>query len=152
MNHAARVRVVQRLGALEYDLDGVVDAQQIVGTAIRRERARAVHVLGHDITVTVLLARIVDRQDVRVLQHADQVRFGEEHLARDTRALLVAAGVDVVDLDRDVAAVVGIVRQVHDAGAAAADLLDHHVLADLLGNLRGGAGLDVLMIWVPVLT
>ena len=131
------MRVVQRLRALEDDLNGIVDAQQIVRTAIGGERACAVHVLGHDIAVAVFLARIVDRQDVRMLQHADQVRFGEEHLARDTRALLVPAGLAVVDLDRNVAAVVGIVRQVHHPGASAADLLDHHVLADLLGNLTG---------------
>jgi hypothetical protein len=46
-----------------------------------------VHVLGDDVTVAVLLAGIVDRQDVRMLQHADHVRFGEEHLARDALAV-----------------------------------------------------------------
>ncbi len=45
MNDAARMRVVQRLGALEDDLHGIVDAQQIVGAAIGGQRARAVHVL-----------------------------------------------------------------------------------------------------------
>ena len=34
MNDAARVGVVQRLGALEHDLDDVVDAQQVVGAAV----------------------------------------------------------------------------------------------------------------------
>ena len=142
MDDAARMRVVQRLGALEDDLDGVIDAQQVVRAAVSRQRARAVHVLGDDVAVAVFLAGIVDRQDVRMLQHADQVRFGEEHLARDARALLVAAGVDVVDLDGDVAPVVGVVRQVHDAGAAAADFLDDHVLADLVGHPRDGLRLD----------
>ena len=107
---------------------------RLSGAAVGGERARAVHVLGDDVAVAVLLAGVVDRQDVRVLQHAHQVRLGEEHLARDARALLVAAGVHVVDLDGDVAAVVRVVRQVHDAGAAAADLLDDRVLADLVGN------------------
>jgi hypothetical protein len=40
------------------------------------------------------------------------VRFGQEHLARDFFAIFIAAGIDVVDLDGDVAAVVRIVRQV----------------------------------------
>ena len=48
------------------------------------------------------------------------------------RALLVAAGLHVVDLDRDVAAVVRIVGEVDDAGAAATDFVDDDVLADFL--------------------
>ncbi len=78
----------------------------------------------------VLLTGVVNRQNVRVLQHADHVCFGEEHLARDALAIFIAAGVDVVHLDGDVAPIVGIVREIHDAGAAAADLVDDHVLAD----------------------
>ena len=100
----------------------------------RGERARSMHVLGHDVALTVLLPRIVDRQDVRMLQHPDQVCFGKEHLARDSRPLLVAARLDVVDLDCDVTPVVGVVRQIHDARTAAADFLDDHVLADFLGD------------------
>ena len=140
MDHAARMRVVQRLGALEHDFDGVVDAQQVIRTAVGGERARAVHVLGHDIAVAVFLAGVVDRQDVRVLEHPDQVRLGEEHLARDARALLVAARVHVVDLDGDVAAVVGVVREVNHPGAAAPHLADDRVLADLVRHaaLRSG--------------
>ena len=51
-------------------------------------------------------------------------------------AILIAAGIDVVDLDGDVAAVVRVVRQIDDAGAAAADLVDDDVLADFLGQRR----------------
>jgi hypothetical protein len=109
MDHAARVRVMQRLGALENDLDGIVDTQKVVGTAIGRKSTRAMHVLGHDITVTVLLARIEDRQDVRVLEHPDEMRLGEKHFAGDPRPLLVRAVVAVVNLDRHVAPVVRIV-------------------------------------------
>ena len=81
-----------------------------------------------------------------MLQHADHVRFGEEHLARDALAVLIAARIDVVHLDGDVAAVVRIVREIHDAGAAAADLVDDHVLADLFRQ-RGatGRGLRVIL-------
>jgi hypothetical protein len=104
-----------------------------------RSRLSAVHVLGDDVAVVALLARVVDRQDVRVLQHPDHVRLGEEHLPRDARLLLVAAGVEVVDLDRDVAAVVRVVREIDGAGAAATDLVDDHVLADLLRHPRRGA-------------
>ena len=133
MDDAAAVRVVQRLGALVHDLDDVIDRQQVVGLAIGRQRARAMHVLGDDVVVTVFLARVEDRQDVRMLQHADHVRFGQEHLARDARAIFVVR-LEVVDLDRHVATVVRIVRQVDDAGAAATDFLDDDVLPDPFGS------------------
>ena len=129
------MRVVQRLRTLEDDLNGIVNAQQIVGTAIGGERTCTVHVLGHDIAVAVFFARIVDRQNVRMLQHADQVRFGEEHLARNTRPLLIPTGLHVVDLNRNITPIISIMGQIHRPGASAADLLDDHVLADLLGNL-----------------
>ena len=67
-----------------------------------------------------------------MLKHPDHVRFGEKHFARDALAVLIAACVDVVNLDRDIAAVIRIVRQIHDTGAAAAHLVDDHVLADFL--------------------
>ena len=53
--------------------------------------------------------------------------------------------VDVVDFDRDVAAVVRIVRKIHDAGAAAADFVDDHVLADFFRQ-RGATGLSLRVI------
>ena len=139
VNDAAAVRVVQRLRALVDDLDDVVDRQQVVRLAVRRQRARAVHVLGDDVVAAVLFAGVEDRQDVRMLQHADHVRFRQEHLARDLRAVLVVR-LDVVDLDRDVAAVVRVVGKVDDAGAATPDFLDDDVLADFFGSARVALG------------
>ena len=135
VDHAAAVRVVQALGALEHDLDDVVDAQQVVGPAIRRERARTVHVLRHDVVAAVLLARIVDRQNVRVLEAPHHLRLVEEHLASDARLLLVVLVLDVVELDRYVAAVIRVVRQEHAAGAALPHLVDDHVLADAIRHV-----------------
>jgi hypothetical protein len=136
MDDPAAVRVVQRTGRLVDQLDHIVDPQQIVRPAICGQRAGPVHVLRDDVAMTVLFARVVDRQDVGMLQHADHVRFGEEHLARDLLAILVAARIDVVDLDRDVASIVRIVREIHGTGTAAADLVDDGVLADLFGDRR----------------
>jgi hypothetical protein len=65
-----------------------------------------------------------------MLQHADHVRFGQKHFAGDALAILVAAGIDVVNFDRDIAAVIRIVRQIDDARAAAPHFVDDHVLAD----------------------
>jgi hypothetical protein len=110
MDYTARMCVVQCLRTFEDDLNGVIDTQQIVRTAVRSKRARAVHMLGHDVAVAVFLTRIIDRKYVRMLQHADEVGFGKEHLARNACTLLVPPGLHVVDLDGDVAAIVGIVR------------------------------------------
>ena len=119
VNDSAAVRVVQRARGLVDQLDDVVDAQQVVGPAIGSQRSRAVHVLGHDVAMTVFLACIVKRQNIRVLQHADHVRFRQEHLAGNSLAILIGAGIDVVDLDRYVAPVVRIVGKIPDSRAAA---------------------------------
>jgi len=100
------MRVVQRLGALEHQFHHVIQAQQVVRAAVGRQGTRAVHVFGDDVAVAVFLAGVVDRQDVRVVQHPDHMRFGQEHLAGDAGALVIAAGLDVVDLDGDVTPVV----------------------------------------------
>jgi len=122
VNHAAAVRVVQCARCLVYQFDHIVDAQQIVGTAVGSQGARPVHVLGHDVAVTILFAGVVNRQNVRMLKHADHVRFGQKHLAGDALAIFIAAGFDVVDLDGHIAAVVRIVRKIDDAGCCRAPL------------------------------
>jgi len=87
VNHAAAVRVVQCARCLVYQFDHIVDAQQIVGTAVGSQGARPVHVLGHDVAVTILFTGVVNRQNVRMLKHADHVRFGQKHLAGDALAI-----------------------------------------------------------------
>ena len=94
--------------------------------------------LSDDVALAVLFARVVNRKNVRVLKHPDEMRFGEEHLARDARPLLIAAGIHVVDLDRHVAPVVRVMRQVDDAGTAATNFVDDSVLADLFRDFAGG--------------
>ena len=63
---------------------------------------------------------------------------GEDRLPEG--AFIVAARFNVVDLDRYIAAVIGIVRQVDVPRTAAADLVDDEVLADAFGKCadRGG--------------
>ena len=110
MNDAAAVGVVQRARGFVDEFDYIVDAQQIIGTAIRGQRTRAMDVLGHDVAMPVLFSGIVDRQDIGMLQHPHHVRFRQKHLARDALAIFITAGVDVVHLDGHVASVVRIVR------------------------------------------
>ena len=68
-----------------------------------------------------------------MLQHADHVRFGQKHLARHARAIFIVR-LEVVDLDRDVATIVRIVRKIDDAGAATTDFFDDDVLPDFFGG------------------
>ena len=109
MNDASSVRVVQRFGAFVNNLYNVVDAQQVVWTTIGSQRTGALDMFGYDVVLAVFLARVIDRHDVRMLQHANHVRFIEKHLARHLGALGVLIFFNVVDLDRDVAAVIGVV-------------------------------------------
>ncbi len=132
VDHAARVRVVQRLGAFVHDADHVIEPQQIVGTAIGRQRARTVHVFHHHVAMAILFTGIVDGQDVRMLQHAHHVGLGQEHLARHARTLAFTVRGHVVHLDGHVATVERIVREIHRAGTATAHLIDDGVLADAL--------------------
>ena len=81
MHDAARMRVVQRLRALVDDRHDLLDRQQAAGAAVGAQRARTVHVLGDDVAAAVLLARVEDRHDVRVLHLADHLRLAEEHAA-----------------------------------------------------------------------
>ena len=73
-----------------------------------------------------------------MLQHADHVRLVEEHLARHLGPVGVGVFFDLVDLDRNVAAIIRIVRQVDRTGAAPANLVDDDVFADFLGNVTLG--------------
>ena len=122
--------IVQRLGALVDNLYDVIDAQQVVGPAVGGQRTGTLNVFGDDVILAVFLARVVNRHDVRVLQHTDHVRFVIEHLARDLGAIGIGIFLDVVDLDRNVAAVIRIVGKKDIARAALADLVDNDVLTD----------------------
>ena len=72
---------MQRFGAFVDDLDDVVDTQQVIGSAIGCECTRALNMFGDYVVGTVLFTGVIDRHDIRVLQHPDHVRLVEEHLA-----------------------------------------------------------------------
>ena len=126
---------MQRLGDFVDDLNDIIDTQQVIRPTIRGERASTLNVFGYDVVTAVFLTRIEDRHDVRVLQHADHVCFVKKHLAGNACALGVNIFFNVVDLNRDVATIVRIMRQINHARAALADLVDNDVFADLLGYI-----------------
>ncbi len=130
MNQSAAMRIVQRFRALEDDLYHVVDPEQVIGFAVGRQRAGTLHMLHHHVVTVGIFARVIDRQNIRVLQLTHDLRFVEKHLARDLRILGVGARVSVVNLDCNIAAVIGIMREIHVAGGPFADLGNDLVFPD----------------------
>ena len=88
------------------------------------------HEFHHDVAGVAVDASIVDADDVGMGEAAGRVRLVEEHLASDARLLLVFLVLDVVELDGDVATVIGVVRQEYAPSTALSDLMNDDVLAD----------------------
>ena len=103
----------------------------VAGARVLVER-RAGHVLHHQVAAVGLDHRVVDVDDVRVVQLAGERGLGDERLVHHALGLGVDAGRELQHLDRDVAVGERVAREVHAAGGAAADLADHRVLADRL--------------------
>ena len=91
--------------------------------------------LHNNVTGIVFFARIVDGQNIRMLQHPHHVSFVEEHLAGYPGPLFVVAGILLIGLYRDVAAVVGIMGQIDSTGTSAANFIDDHVFTDFAERL-----------------
>ena len=102
MDHAVSVRVVERLAALEDDLDDLVDRQQIVDLGVLLERA-ALDVLHDDVAAFLVGHRVEDGRDVRMRQLAGERSLGQEQLAEALAVLLVAQHLALHHLDRHLA-------------------------------------------------
>jgi hypothetical protein len=96
-------------------------------------------VFHYDVVAIAVLAGIKNRQDIRMLQHADYMGFIEKHLPGDLGSLTVGRGIRVIDLYRNVAAIIRIVREVDVTRCAFTDLFDNFVFADPAWN-RANAG------------
>ena len=131
MNDATGMRVMQRFGALVNYLDDVVDAQQVVGFAVGGQGTPAMDVFGNDVVAAVFFAGVVNREDIRVLQHTHHVGFAEKHFASHVGIGVVNPGAAVVYLDRDVSPVIRVMRKVYGAGTSLADFIDDRVFANL---------------------
>ena len=136
VDDAVLVRVLERADALEDDLDHLADRQQPVARRVLLQRA-ARHVLHHQVAAVRLDHRVVDVDDVRVVELAGERGFGDERLVHArARSRYRAPRANSQHLDRDVALGERVARKVDVAGGAAADLADHRVLADRLLRLR----------------
>ena len=94
---------------------------------VRVERL-AVHVLHHQVAAVGLDHRVVDVDDVRVVQLAGERGLGHERLVDHALAFGIRARGELQHLDRHVALGERVAREEHAAGGAAADLADHGYL------------------------
>ena len=116
---------LERRGRLAAALDAIVEP---------RAQGLPRHVLEHHVRVLVVLADVVDHDDVLVVAARGDARLGEE-----PRVVMRAALVQ--ELDRDEPSQPQIARQVDDPHATLADLANDLVLAEpVAGRERGGRG------------
>ena len=124
MHDAAGVRSLERVG----------DFQAEIEHALERQRARrdlvlqrlAVEQLHHDEVLAVVLADVVDRADVRMVQRRGDARLAPEAFER----LGVRGQIARQELQRDLTAEPDVFRAVDDAHAAAADAFENPVMTD----------------------
>ena len=107
MDNAVAVRIVERLAALERDLEHPVHRQQSVDGGVSLERP-ARDKFHDDVARVVLDGGIEDGNDMRVRQFPGQGRLRHEKLAVTPAVFLVAECFRIHDLDRDLAAGKGV--------------------------------------------
>ena len=126
VDHAVRVRVVERAGDGDRDADRFVDRQLLLALEPRAERL-ALDVRHHIEEQPVGVARVEQRQQVRVLEVRGDLDLAEEPLDAEHGAEL-----RIEHLERDVAIVLEVAREIDGRHAAAPDLA--------LENVRGSKG------------
>ncbi len=116
VDDAVPVGVVERVGDLARDPDGVGDRELLLAAQPVAQRLALDE--RHDVEeAAVRLARVEQRQDVRVLQIRRQLDLGEEPLGADHRGEL-----GTHELERDLAVVPEILGQVYGRHSAGPDL------------------------------
>ena len=116
VDHVVAVGVVERIGHLRGDADRLLDRQRLLGDEPVPQRLS-----GHDrhdeIEEAVGLPRVVERQDVRVVEGGGQPDFAQEAVPAQRLREIVAE-----HLDRHLAVVLEVAREVHRGHAALAEL------------------------------
>jgi hypothetical protein len=116
MDQAAAVRVVECVGDLTGDADGLVDRQLML--AVHPRAKRLAFDEGHDvIEQAVDVPRVVKRQDVRMRQLGRDLDLPAEALGADG-----GGEIRMEDLDGDVATVFEVAREEDGGHATAAEL------------------------------
>ena len=126
------VRVVERARHLLRDRERLVDAELVLAVELVAQRLAA-HEGQHVVQQTVRLARIDEREDVRMIEPRRDLDLGEEALGPEHRAELRAQ-----HLERDLAIELAVAREIDDGHAARAELaLDDVAITERGGDIRG---------------
>ena len=139
VDDARGMRGVQRVGNLDAHVEQRVQAQRTGGEPILQRRA--LQILHDDERPPVLLADVVDRADVRVVQRRRRLRFAREPAQR----LWIPRELFGDELERHRTAQPRVFGLVHDAHAAATQLLDDAVVRERLTDQRIAAGLTAVV-------
>ena len=132
MDEPAGVRCVERRGDLRADRDRPGRLERALGPEQGAEVA-AVHEPHREVDAAVDVARVVDRDDVRVLQRHHELRLAGEALAEP----LVPRQGGRDELQRDGPLQAQVVGPVHDAHPAAADQLLDPVAEEVAADADG---------------
>jgi len=141
MHDAALESIVERAAALERDFHRAVDRQKVLAAHIRREISPW-HVLHDDVPGLVGQHRVVDGDDVRMVELAGERSLDLELRPVDAPELRMLEVFRLDDLERHIAASEGVARQINSRGGALAERLHDLVFADAVGqqparNARG---------------
>jgi hypothetical protein len=129
VDDAARVRLVERLGHAADDAADLGEAERAARHAVEERAAR--HVAHHDERLFLVLAVVVDGDDVGVFERSDDLGFALEARAE----LLVEGELARQDFDRDLPLHVRVAREVDDRHPAPAQLAFNFITTD---GLWGG--------------
>ena len=137
VDEAAPVRVVERAGRLEADHQRLRRAESRVRVSSMAAQAAAAEVLGDEVRLVVVLAPVVHRQHVRVVERRGRLRFGPE----PSEERFVVGEAVVQDLDRDATAQTRVVGEEHQGRRTRTDRGDQPVPTaehptDLVGHPR----------------
>ena len=140
MHDAVLVRVREPVHDLDEDSDGVADRQLALAHDALAQRLPR-NVRHHEVEQPVRLTGIEQREDARMLELRGDLDLPLKARGADGRGEIVAE-----HLDRDLAAVPHIVREVDGGHAAGSELALQHVLPgearvylrDAVGHGRGG--------------
>jgi hypothetical protein len=134
MDHALRMRVVERLGHVGGDPHGLVH-RKLVLSVQPVPQALPLDVWHHVEEEAIRLARVEERKDVRVLEVGGRLDLGEEPFGTDHRRQL-----RLQHLERDLAVVLEVLGQV-DRGHPSRTELALDAVAALQGCVQAGGGI-----------
>ena len=134
MHELLAVRVVERARHLLRDRERLLDAELVLAIQLVAQRLAA-HERQHVVEEAVRLARIDQREDVRMIEPRRDLDLGEEALGAEHRAELGAE-----DLEGDLAIELAIAGEVDDGHAAGAELALDDVAVVECGCDEDGGG------------